>query len=89
MQRESIHVVVALLQNFAIPLEVRWHKRAAGAARDQLHRMIHIAHLARSILGFHPVLCRGDMSDLPWPIHLISNAPVLHVVGFGIPVLSA
>src|ERR1700686_5051919 len=36
MQGEAVDVVVALLEDFTIPLEIGGHERAAGAAGDEL-----------------------------------------------------
>ncbi len=38
MQRESVHEVIALLQNLAVPFEVSAHARTARAAGDQFDR---------------------------------------------------
>ena len=46
-------------------------------------------HLPGRILGFHSVLGRGDVTDLPGSVHLIAQAPVLDVVGLRVSVLAA
>ena len=39
--------------------------------------------------AFSPYSAGGHVTDLPGPVHLIAQAPVLHVVGLGNPVLAA
>ena len=80
MQRKRIDILVALLQNFAVPFQIGGHPRTARSAGDELQRRINGAHLPGRILGLHAVLGGGNVPDLPGPVHLISQAPVLDVV---------
>ena len=51
--------------------------------------MIHLPHLARGIARFNAVLNGGNVPDLPRPVHLIAEAPVLDVVGLVVPMGAA
>jgi len=81
VQRQTIDVVVALLEHFAVPFQISWHEGTAGAAGDELQRSIHVAHLAGSVGCFQAVFRGRHVSDLPRTIHLVAQAPVFHAPG--------
>src|SRR5205814_4573275 len=83
MQRKGVHIVVALLQDFAIPLQVGRHLRTARSAGYELQGRIDIAHLTGCILSFQPTLGSSHVSDLPRTIHFVSQTPAPDFVGFG------
>ena len=89
MQRERIDVLVALLEDFAVPLQVGWHEGSARSAGDELKRRIDRVHLPRRVLRLQPVLGGRHVTDLPGTVHLVPQAPVLHFVGLGKAVLAA
>ncbi|PYV07655.1 MAG: hypothetical protein DMG23_15665 [Acidobacteria bacterium] len=89
MERNRIHVVVALFQHLPVPFEVGWHKGAARAARDQLDGRVHRAHLPGGVRRLQAVFTSGQMSDLPGAVHFISEAPEFDLVGLLKTVLAA
>src|SRR5437879_12179156 len=89
MQRNAVDVVVTLFQDFPIPFQVGAHGRTAGAAGDEPERVIHIAHLTGSVSSFQSVFGGGHVADLPRTVHLVAEAPVLHIVGICYAVLAA
>ena len=89
MQRNPIDVVVTLFQYFAVPFQIGPHEGTAGAASNELERVIHIAHLAGGVGSLQSVLRRGHMADLPRTVHLIAKAPMLHIVRIRDTVLAA
>src|SRR5260370_33115062 len=89
MRGNPIDVVVALFQYFAIPFQIGPHEGTTGAARDELEGVVHVTHLAGSVGSLQSVLRRGHMADLPRSIHLVPNAPVLHIVRTRPPIFAA
>src|SRR5690242_13740729 len=89
MQGDSVHVVVALLEDFAIPFEIGGNAGAAGSASDELKGRIDVAHLSGGVLSFKAVCSGGHVADLPGAVHLIAKAPVLDFVGVRDAVLTA
>ena len=88
MQRKSVDVVVARLQDLAVPLQIRRHAGPARSAGDQRQRPIDVTHLPRRILRLHAVFGGRHVTDLPAAVHLVAQTPVLHVVRLGIAVLA-
>ncbi len=86
MQRDAVHLVVALLQDLAIPGEIRRHERAAGSTRDQPQVRIDHPHLLGGVARLPPVLACLQLADLPGPVHLVAEAPVADVVRPIVPV---
>ena len=89
VERESVNIVVALLEHLAVPLEVSGHTRATGPAGNQLERRIHVAHLAGGVGGLEAIFLGRHVPDLPGAIHFVAQAPVAHFVGIGNSVLAA
>ena len=80
VQRDSVHLVEALLQHFPVPDQVCRHVGAARSAGDQLQPAVDATHLSRDVARLAPVFARLQLADLPGAIHLVAQAPVAHVV---------
>ena len=83
MQRQTVNVVIALLQNFSVPLQVGRHQGSARSTGNELEGRVDVAHLAGGVLGFQSIFGGAHVADLPGTIHLVPQAPVLHFVGLG------
>jgi len=78
MQRNGIHIRIALLEHRAIPFQICAHPWTARSASHQRKIPIHISHLPACVRRLQSVLHPGHMPDLPRPVHLVSQAPMLH-----------
>ena len=89
MEGQTVDVLVTLLQYFAIPFQISWQPRSTRSAGHELEGGIDVTHLSRRIRGSHSVFSGLDMPNLPGAIHLIAEAPVLHMVRIGGAVLAS
>ena len=89
VERDAIDFVIALFEHGAVPLNIGGHEGAARSAGDELDGGIENAHLPGGVRGFDSVFAGWHVADLPRAVHLITDAPVLHVVRLIVSVRAA
>ena len=80
VQRDPFDMVEAMLEHDALPFAEGRHGAAGGAAGGELDRGVDPLHHLRGLDRDPPVFVGGLRLHLPRPVHLVAEAPELHVV---------
>ena len=75
--------VVGVLEHHPLPFGIGLHVGVGRAADDQLQRLVERAQRLGDFVGEPAVFVRGLVADLPGPVHLVAETPMLDAERLG------
>ena len=83
VQRDVVDRLVGVLEDDPLPFRIGLHVGVRRAADDQLERFVEGAQRLGHLVGEPAVFVGGLVADLPRPVHLVAEAPVLDAERLG------
>ena len=77
--RQEVHQIVGVFEHGFFPLTEGWHIVSCRTAHRQLQVWIDLTQTARNISRQHTVIFCRLMTEPPWAVHFVAQAPEANI----------